>query len=266
MTPQRLVLASLVALVGLVAAATFVLWGDNKAAPSGPSGPGPYFVADFETGDISQWETVANKTNEASRLEIVEAPVRAGRFALRATLTAGEEPSPRRDRAEFVQRELGGLAYEGHERFYGFSVMVPGDFRYADSGYFVVTQWHGMDSDSPPLFVTLRDGRLRVVGRQFGWIDLGPVVADQWTDLVFRVLWSTEDGELEVWRDGQQLFRVNAATLNDEDARGFYAAGTYLKFGPYRGVDVDFSQTLYLDEYRIGNSYDEVAPAAADIQ
>lgn len=264
MTPGRRQVAIALALLilGVAGLGFYLRAGNDGNVPPGPEGPGPYFVADFESGDISQWEKVANKTNEVSRFEIVEEPVRAGRYALRVTLKPGDEPSPRRDRAEFVQRKSGGLAYEGHERFYGFSTLIPEDFRYADGGYFLITQWHGMDHDNPPLYVTLRDNHLRLAGRRFGWIDLGPVVDDQWVDLVFRVRWSTVDGELEVWRDGQRVCSLKVATLNDDDARNFYRAGTYLKFGPYRGIDVDLAQTLYFDEYRIGSSYDEVDPGA----
>lgn len=258
---RRVVLgAAASGMVLALAAGSYLVRDLQRTTRPGPEGPGPYFVADFETGDISQWEGLSNKTKDTAVFEITSDIVRAGRYALKITLMPCDDPSPRRDRAEFIQREGGGLAYEGHERFYGFSFMVPDDFRHAGEGYFLITQWHGMDRDVPPLLVTYQAEGLRLGGRRFGWVNLGPVERNKWTDLVLRVTWSTTEGEVDVWRDNDLVARLKAPTLNDEDAAHYYRAGTYLKFGPYRGVDIDYPQTIYVDEYRIGGSYEEVAP------
>jgi len=220
------------------------------------------FVGDFEGGDLSQWDGASKVNTPNSSIDVVEAPVRRGRYAIKVTL-APNDASPK-DRAELVLHAPPGGSGPGDERYYGFSALIPVDFRTGDENFFILAQWHGNDSDLPPLTVHYREGEVLLKGnRQRGLIWRGGVEKGRWFDLVFHVKWSSgEDGLLEAWKDGEKIVALRGRTCNGEEAENFKGSDIFVKFGGYRGRDVDTVQTVYLDEYRIGTSYEAVAPEA----
>ncbi len=85
---------------------------------------------------------------------------------------------------------------------------------------------------------------------------LGDLVTGRWVDFVFRTRWATDSsGIIEGWMDGVKRF--------SSARRTWYPDGqiSYVKpqLGYYRA---NYSETavLYLDAYKIGSTYESVAP------
>ena len=221
------------------------------------------FVGGFESGDLCQWDKLGSNNTANSKIEIVSDIVRAGNHAIKVTLGPNVAHQDKgKDRSELVQRTQGGRSKPGDEKYYGFSVLLPEQFESGKEYFFSVTQWHGYDTDIPPLTLEYVHGKLQMHrGRGRNIIMLGSVEKGRWFDMVFHVKWSAnEDGFVEVWKDDVLISRSKGPTLNGPAAKGFKQYGTYVKFGGYRGKYIKSIQSFYLDEYRIGNSYAEVVP------
>lgn len=225
-----------------------------------PSASRDSFVGDFEGGNLSQWDGFSNINTPNSNIEVVKDRVRKGQYAIKVLLAPNDKSS--KDRVELVLHSGPGRSKPGDERYYGFSALIPEDFKAGSEDYFILTQWHGNDSGRPPLTLHYEGGKLVVKGnRHRGIIWSGSVEKGKWFDMVFHVKWSTdEDGFLEVWKNGEHIVALRGKTCNGADVRNFRNPNIYVKFGGYRGRNVDTTQTFYLDEYRIGNSYEGVAP------
>jgi len=243
---------TLLLLAGLSAVAVLVLELQRLAVDDS-------FVGDFEVGDLSQWDGASKVNTTNSRIEVVEEPVRRGRYAIKVTLLPNDDYP--KDRAELVLHSPPGGSGPGDERYYAFSALIPEDFRTGAENFFILAQWHGNDSDLPPLAVHYHDGEVVLKGnRKRGEIWRGGVEKGKWFDLVFHIRWSSgEDGLLEAWKDGKKIVALRGKTCNGEEVENFKGPNIFVKFGGYRGRDVDIVQTVYLDEYRIGTNYAAVA-------
>jgi Polysaccharide lyase len=102
---------------------------------------------DFETGNLSQWDR--EQSVSSSRLQVVSAPAREGRYALKAIVRQGDDPinaSGNRNEVLYLGREASGSEY-----FYKWSTLFPSSFP-RSSTWQVFTQWHhDGDGGSPPL-------------------------------------------------------------------------------------------------------------------
>ena len=93
------------------------------------------FRADFETGDLRQWDGVQRVAPD--RIQVVEDPVEQGRYAARFEVRDGDNPIDENDRAEV---QLATDEAEGDVRWYGWSTMFAPGFPSSDA-FQVVTQW-----------------------------------------------------------------------------------------------------------------------------
>ncbi len=212
------------------------------------------FTGDYEPGalDEERWRLRLIGGTAA----IVEAPVRAGRFACRFTL------EPDQERAELQPRIA--LQALGSERWYGFSIFVTADWKPIDANE-VVAQWKhtndpGETEGSPPLALRVDDEEWRINCR---WdsrrtsdkedpegkaeIVRLPYERGRWTDWVFRYRCSFgDDGLIEAWKDGELVTRRQGPNAyNDEQ-------GLYFKWGIYH---TEGRRVLVNDELRIGDEH-----------
>ena len=165
----------------------------------------------------------------------------------------------------------------GRDYWYGFSMYMPIDF--PDHGHlWTIGQWHAMHKGgagsakrSPVLFQQYKSGKFYVnVGHSSEKIekanDITKIAIYQtrkfekgvWHDFIYHVKWSYEnDGFVEMWQNGKKRIDYKGPIGTNDDE------GPYFKYGIYRR-DVPETYVMYFDEYRRGNSYEEVDPAGND--
>jgi len=239
---------------------------------------GVWFAGDFETGNLQGWGWDLARAESA---QVVQKPVRRGRYAVRITLAPGDRAASK-ERAELklddksIERVHGR---PGGEMWYGWSFLIPADYvDPADNPWQIVGQWHqrppepkkpgerpGMEKGAPPLLVYLEsaNGRhaLTLIGRPAPkapprTLGSQPIQRGKWVDLIFHIKWSTgKDGFVEAWLDGKPFTsgKMYGPTL-------YSPITTYLRLGLYRPKGVEATTSVYYDEVRLGDSYQAVAP------
>lgn len=238
------------------------------------------FTSNFEKGEFSKWKKELCCQHSAI---IVNSPTRAGKHAVKFTLNKGDPYVASSKRAELRLDSVPANS----ERWYGFSMFLPSNYK-VDPSFDIVTQWHKRpDSDlgeswrSPALSILTQNGALHLHRR---WdpnqvtnnntpgpgagketIYLGPYQTGVWTDFVFHIKWSHKsDGLLEVWKNGKLVVtKTGPNTYNDK-------TGPFLKMGIYKPHwkskpkrSKTSKRVIYFDEVRVGNanaSYKDVMP------
>ncbi|MFL6258076.1 MAG: polysaccharide lyase [Thermoanaerobaculia bacterium] len=261
--------------------AVLATWAALIAASAGgtaPPRPGVWFRGDFETGRLDGWLWDRPRGDS---IQVVDHPVRKGRYAARVTLAPGDIAASK-ERAELkvgdqdLERLRGG---QGGEMWYGWSVLIPADYADPPGDQFqILAQWHHRppettkpgarqrDVSGPPpltLHFTFYEGRhlLSLIGRPSPGaprrtLGARPVHKGAWIDLVFHIRWSIgNDGFVEAWLDGRPLTpgKVHGPTL-------YKPVSNYLRLGLYRGKGIPTTNHVFVDEVRIGSSYRAVAP------
>lgn len=221
---------------------------EEPGAPTVPVGPKVVFVADYRTGDFSQWGTCQSALVNGScdgvsgdrQMTVVPAQVPGGgRYAARFTVRDGDVPEfGGGERAEVSENEAGAETREGDERWYEWSMRLPDDFRTPSGDWFIVMQWHS-GNGSPPLAIDLSRGRVDIGGdgSDAPRKTIGPLRRGEWVHYVMRVKFSRSDaGFVEAWENGRQTVpRFYRPTMS--------SSKNYLKQGIYRdGGDGGTSQ------------------------
>jgi polysaccharide lyase-like protein len=247
----------------------------SRAVPAGAR-RGVWFCGDFETGGLQGW---SGDFARAERAEVVTAPVRKGRYAVRITLAPGDIAASK-ERAELkvgdkrIERVHGS---QGGEMWYGWSLLIPTDYADPPGDQFqILAQWHQQPDRAlpgerpkrmgpPPLTLHLVTdaGRhvLLLIGQASSTgaprtLGARPIRLGTWIDLVFHIRWSTgRDGFVEAWLDGRPFTggKKYEPTL-------YSPVSNYLRLGLYRGKGVPTVNRVYYDEVRLGDSYQAVAP------
>ncbi len=217
---------------------------------------------DFETGDISQW-TRAQQVNP-NRLQVVESPVREGRYALRAEVRNGDNPigaSGHRNELVLMTNET-----EGDERYYSWSTLWPEDYPFYPT-WQIPTQWHHSGSSgAPPVRFVLGcsaadcgqpmpDTMFFIVSGKGIWTE--KITLGKWHDFILHVKWSSNPqiGFVELWFDGDLVVpKQPVATL-------FPGQTNYLKQGLYRDAATQPTQVVYHDGFVIGTTLEDVMPS-----
>jgi hypothetical protein len=207
--------------------------------------------------------------------------IRAGKTAVRFELRPGDQwegASSYRDGPDQFRTELSGhrnfTATMGKDYWYGFSMLIPADFPHAAVTQVIIGEWHdvadqGEISRSPVLAQRYEYSVFRVQlyysSQEIQRSDSGirKVIYDDyhfkkgvWHDFIYHIKWSYEsDGFVEMWLDGKKLTDYKGPVgYNDNQ-------GPYFKYGLYIRPKVTERYIVYFDEFRMGNSYEEVDPA-----
>lgn len=203
----------------------------NGGGPPDPLPGREVFRADFETGDLSQWDVV--QAVRRSSVQAVRTPVREGRYAARVEVRQGDDPIDSvGNRSEL---SLNSDEAEGVERWYSWSTMVAPDFPAIDN-WQVLTQWHAEAQGPPPVGLYMQADRMFLqvnrhaapdepLSTEFPWT--GPLLPGRWRDIVLRIRWSGDDavGLIQMWVDGVEVVpATNIRTL-------YPGVGAYLKQG-----------------------------------
>lgn len=209
---------------------------------------------DFESGTDT-----GMSAQEPSGLpaEVINDPgnVRSGSYAMKFHLAAdagGDQYGQRSERVPEIADQK-----EGDELYFALSTKLASGFP-IDNGWQVITQWHSAMDGSPPIELSVEEGKYQLSGG-YGHPDglgdyvqnMGAAVAETWVDWVFHIKFSTDPSVafIEVWKDGQIVvprFAPATATMYDEK--------DYWKFGYYRSKDVGADGTIYFDDLKVGTS------------
>lgn len=257
--------------------ALFAVGAILAVAAAAVARPNVWFCGDFESGDFRGFSWDIGRPECAV---VVTRPVRRGRYAARITLAPGDRGAGKpRSELRVADKEIERVhGRQGSVIWYGWSLLIPAG--YADppeNQWQIVAQWHHRPpgevnaggslrvTGPPPLALHLeaaagkeflaliarasRRSPPRVLGRR--QVRLGA-----WIDLVFQIKCSTGgDGFVAAWIDGRPFTagRMKGPTL-------YTPIANYLRIGLYRGKGVQTTNSVYLDEVRVGSSYQAVAP------
>ncbi len=241
--------------------------GAGRAGTAAFEPTGITWIADFETGDFSQWDREPQFVHDD--IQIVESPVRAGRYAARFSLAPGDNPlGDDGERAELLRT---GFEDEGTESWWAWSTYFPTDFaaEQGSNAWTIFAHWVSIGDPfvgcSPPLVLDVSaDGKesLRLLVRGGApklsgstcsapptkRFILATLSRERWYDFVMHVVWSADatQGEVQLWLDGREVVPLTrVATL-------FAGAGVYPKLGLYRSPSAVHS-SLIVDELRRGS-------------
>lgn len=219
----------------------------------------------FETGTMAGWRT--EKLARPYSGTVVEDVVRRGRYGMRFELRAGDSPEGDGIRAELKDRYLARL---GGEVWYSFSTMIPSGFpRWKDNT--VISQWKGSTDEgeyaerSPILAHRYKDGALVVEIRHSSerlqrandgvvkqLLRVVEFKQGVWHDFRYRIVWSHEKGEIDLWMDGEHVIAYRGPVgYNDE-------RGPYFKLGLYHHDGGTRPFVIYHDEYKRGLRREDV--------
>ena len=249
--------------------------GGGATAPNPPRLPPPSTIpgrqilsGDFETGSLSQWNSVQRVASD--RIQVVRSPVREGAYAGRFEVRQGDDPLGGNygDRAELAAPTD---EQEGQERWYSWSTLVGTDVP-RTTKFQVISQWHSRSDGRPPVaFFAYEDSLLLMVhphrapGDQIAYVFAwqGPLKRGEWQDIQMHVRWSATDsaGFIELWVNGVRQTLKNAAGQSSQtlNIRTMYPTGSgsgtgipnYFKQGYYRDSSITGTGTVWHDNFRM---------------
>lgn len=209
------------------------------------------WVGNFETADLSQWSST--QMVSADRLQVVDWPVREGRYALRALVVQGDDPIG----ASGNRNELVSMTLEepGSEYYYRWSTMFDESFPSAAT-WQVFTDWHhtGCCGSAPVEFYVLGEEIRLQAGGDTVWST--GLVRGIWNDFVFHVRWSEDPGEgfIELYHNGQLVLPLLSIATQYPGMRN------YLKQGLYRDSRISEDGIVYHDAMIQATEWWEVMP------
>jgi Polysaccharide lyase len=211
---------------------------------------------DFETGDLSQW--TKSQQVAPDRMQVVQSPVRQGKYALRVEVRQGDDPlNASGDRAELVWSPV---ETEGNDRYYSWSTMWAPDFP-SEKTWQAFTQWHHTGDTGTPPFEMYVNGETMylAIGPDETVLWTHPLERGAWHDFILHVKWSSDPGVgfVELWYDGQQELRKTSGQTM------FPGQDNIMKQGLYRNKTISEVGVLYHDGMTVGTSLEDVQPQAA---
>jgi Polysaccharide lyase len=241
--------------------------------------PGPpvrAFVENFDSGNLSAWPAWTQEFARTSSGIFVTSPVRAGLRAFKFTVAPGDLVN-RGNRSELLRENSDPICTEA---YYGWSFQIPPD--YAESERWqIIAQWQSQpDRSNGETWDNVR-GRSPMISLQYqivdgtqslaiakaGWgeshrvVALGTIPKGQWIRIVFHIRWSLKnDGFVESWVNDQPFTPYNGVNRKVYGPTLYNALPAIFKFGLYRDPLITTTNSVYVDEIGIGNSYAEVNP------
>lgn len=207
--------------------------------------------------------------------DLVTSPVRSGKYAIKFTVNPGDTAVPGdaeklKDRAELQRKEFGDEGKNGTEFWYGWSFLIPKDYKYDPvvDTLQIMGQLHVYDQGeatiSPPASIEygMKDGE-RFIYADYGLkninkahIAISPINLGEWIDIAIHIKWSNgSDGFIEVYKDGKAItpfngkdYKVYGQNLPNSYSQSFF------KIGLYRGHGVKTTNSVYYDEVKISKS------------
>lgn len=223
------------------------------------AGAAVLWKGDFETGDLSQWDsTNLIKTGDRDNLVFVTDQVADGMKAAQITLRDDIIFEPYNQSRVEVKHE-GLHTMNGEDSYYAWSFMVPGDAEIRSNiGYWesLVTFRNTMSfyiepSDGGGTDIVFGTGNLGETERWRQKLEL-----NKWHRIAIHNHWSQQqaDGKVNVWYDGQQV--VTNATATKYDANELF-----FQMGLHRSDPSPPVQVIYIDAAIETDSQDDLLKA-----
>lgn len=210
--------------------------------------PGDHGSGRYAAGAIVFSDEQARSGNQSAKITVREGDVAqrgdSGQANERAELDSGER------------------AILNQDAWCGFSFLIPRGFPIVTTRL-VISQWKQSGLEGSPIvaqrfsggrhYLTIRDLETRGSWREA--FELPSIAPGRWNDMVFHTRFAHDSsGVVEVWMNGQQVARYAGPTASTRGRATFYH-----KVGLYRDR-MAAPMTLYLDNYAMGSSFDEVDP------
>ncbi len=222
------------------------------------------FQADFETGDLSQWEATGTSSQNASRknVQVVTDIVQQGKYAGKFTIHAEDVFNDRQLRVQ-----VGGPkveVQEGSETYMSFYLYMAEAPKNRDNFFY----WEG---EPPPRWRNVmtwwvepapggqtaikygtgnlgRDGVLWAADFEIG----------KWHQLVMHIRWSEDParGNVKLWFDGAVVLDKRVATKGPESVY-------FCQPGIHRSPHSAAVDTIYFDNFILADTLEEVQLQAA---
>lgn len=200
---------------------------------------------DFETGDLSQWDSsTLIKTGNRDNLALESDSVADGKKAAKITLRDDVIFEPY-NQSRVEVKHVGLHTKNGEDSYFAWSFMVPKDAEIRSNiGY-----WESTPSFKNTMTFFIEPAQGGGTNLKFGTGDLGQTVRwtakltlNQWHRIAIHNHWSQSqaDGKVDVWYDGMPVVsNVTATKLN--------ADGLFLQMGLHRSDPSPPVQDIYID-------------------
>jgi polysaccharide lyase-like protein len=258
--------------------------GADWNPPPAPPPPDPIptgtliWNGDLDTGNESQWTNIIRNATDRFRVTTSDTGVapRQGTHMARVEVRQGEAASWASTlSATLAVRQFPTVGYNQtyNDIYFAWSAWVPSNWPYADPDmHSIFMEWHGngamiqapfhwgilaAGANVGKFFVDLHRDPTAYSPVSVGWFDhiTSAGMGNAWHNYTCRIKWSmASDGVFQFWQDG--VLRHNyfgpTAPITGESLK--LQAGCYMKNGP------PASKVLYLDEMKVGTTYDIVQP------
>ena len=242
------VMALRAALIAQVAAAALVFAAGCRSGPD----ERPRWRGGFETGDLSQWDSVQRAAPD--RIRVVRDPVTEGRRAARFEVRPGD--SLPGTGTEDLRAEVATLRRRdprGSERWYRWFTWFDKGFPTGDPDSFVTfTQFKKDGEGGGPVSFMVWGDQVQLRTDEIHWS--ARLEPRRWHEFLFHVRWSPDPnvGFVELWYDGEHVVpRTKADTMHhDEQGR---VLDNYLKQGLYQAAGLP-AAVVFHDGMAAGDS------------
>ncbi len=226
------------------------------------------FADGFETGDFRNW--IMNTARPSSAV-IVSDPVRDGNHAAKIKLAPGDI-SNGGNRAEIINYNF--LPYKS-EVYYAWSFMIPEDYQENNlwqmlcqfhnvPNWIIGETWDNCTDRVPPVAMLYMNDRISLWVNSIRYneemIADFPATKGVWINIVWHIKWSLDDDAfVEILKDGEYITPFNGTDNKFYRENLYNKVGNYLKIGLYRDNNITSTNTIYIDEFRIGPSLEAVS-------
>lgn len=226
----------------------------------GAAAAAPVWVADMETGDLSQWGYLLNNDVGGQKYSYVtQDPVVQGQYAAKIELHNDALWPNGLKRVELQHGPEAARTAEGATLFFAWSFYLPEALPQDPSQQ--IGYWESGNSYQQMMAFEVTGERITFSTRKpmnvVQWDQDGIVTAGQWHRIAMRITWSKDPamGAVDVWFDGEQVVANAAAqTLADDNPH-------FTQVGLLRGkVEFQDVPVIVIDDAVEGDNLDDVHP------
>jgi hypothetical protein len=217
---------------------------------------------DFETNDLSQWDSTLNlTTGQRTNITVVTSTVREGKYAGQLVVHPDDLWPNGHNRVEL--HHDGKRTNEGETTFFSWCFQLPVNVTvHEDVGYW---ETNGPDyQQTMAFFVDPKNGATQIGFRtnkptsKTQWT--APLSVGEWHQIAMEIFWSQNaaNGKVTVYLDGAMVVdHVTAQTKPN-------AATVFTQVGYHRDSSQQSVDAIFIDDAREGTTIDDVLTKAAD--